>query len=171
MVNNDVGRGTGAMDKWIYGQLAFARSQTLQAIGALSEAELEIIPEGLNNHMKWNLGHIYVVTEKFAFTLTGEAASIPEHFPAWFSSGTSPKDWTVQPPPKETMIALLQRQLERIQARNPNTLNDLLPERYSTTTGLHLTTVVESLNFCLYHEAMHFAAIKSIATLIGNKRS
>lgn len=160
-----------AMNEWIYEQLAFARAQTLKVIETLSEAELEVIPEGLNNHVKWNLGHIYVVTEKFAFTLTGEAAAIPKHFQAWFASGTSPKDWTVKPPTKEELIALLQHQLERIQARNVNNLNDLLPESYSTTTGLHLATVEESFSFCLYHEAMHYAAIKSIITLINSKRA
>jgi len=159
------------MNEWIYGQLAFARSQTLKVIEGLSEAELEVIPEGLNNHVKWNLGHIYVVTEKFAFTLTGEAATIPEHFQQWFASGTSPKAWTATPPTKDVLIHLLQQQLERIQARNVNRLNDPLPESYSTTTGLHLATVAESLSFCLYHEAMHYAAIKSIITLINNKRT
>jgi len=160
-----------AMNEWIYEQLAFARAQTLKVIETLSEAELEVIPEGLNNDVKWNLGHIYVVTEKFAFTLTDEAAAIPEHFQAWFASGTSPKQWTVKPPTKEELIALLQHQLERIQARNVNSLNDLLPESYSTTTGLHLATVAESLSFCLYHEAMHYAAIKSIITLINSNRA
>jgi len=171
VVNTRVERGTTEMNESICGQLAFARSQTLKVIEKLSDAELEINPEGLNNDVKWNLGHIYVITEKFAFTLTGEAAMIPEHFQGWFASGTSPNEWTVTPPTKEELITLLQQQLERIQARNVNSFNDPLPESYSTTTGLHLATVAESLSFCLYHEAMHFAAIKSIITLINNKRT
>ncbi|MEK4248953.1 DinB family protein [Paenibacillus sp. FSL W7-1287] len=157
------------MKDWIFNQLEFARLQTIRAIEQQAEEELEIIPEGLNNHVKWNLGHIYVVTEKFAFTLTGEEATIPEHFHEWFASGTSPKEWTKKAPTKEELITLLKQQLERVQAQNEQRLNAPLPESYATSTGLQLSTVGESLSFCLYHEAMHYAAIKSIITLISSK--
>ncbi|MFC6333400.1 DinB family protein [Paenibacillus septentrionalis] len=156
------------MSNWIVNQVNFSRNQTLLAASRLTDAESAIIPEGLNNNVKWNLGHIYVVTEKFGFALTGGETNTTEQFLEWFASGTSPRGWTSEPPMLNELISLLQQQLHRISesASNVEQLSRPLTESYTTSTGLHMSTVQESLNFCIYHEAMHFAAIKSIARLV-----
>lgn len=55
------------MDQIIFKQLKFVRSVTVRAVEGLSEGILDSIPEGFNNNIRWNLGHIYLVQEKFAF--------------------------------------------------------------------------------------------------------
>lgn len=55
------------MDQIVFKQIKFVRSVTVRAVEGLSEGTLNSIPEGFNNNIRWNLGHIYLVQEKFAF--------------------------------------------------------------------------------------------------------
>ncbi|MGG0792028.1 DinB family protein [Peribacillus simplex] len=51
------------------------------------------IPEGFNNNIKWNLGHIYVVQEKFAFNIINERTTMQKNIFDLFSIATKPTDW------------------------------------------------------------------------------
>lgn len=85
-----------------------------------------------------------------------------------FSTGTKPIDWgdkallTIQ-----GQIQLLKNQIDRIEQNLEGRLDDVIVP-YTTSTGLTLSTLKELISFCLYHEGMHFDAIKSIKRMIQN---
>ena len=154
------------MAQFIFKQLQFVRENTLAEVNELTEEQLLIVPASFRNNIKWHLGHIYVVHEKFAFDLTGEKGFYPNHFKEYFGTGSSPSDWKEDVlPTHEELMALLKQQQLRIE-QSLNLRLDNTTEPYTTSTGLTLSTVQELLSFCLYHEGMHFGAIKSFKRLV-----
>ncbi len=143
-------------------QLQFARQSTIDYVKQLEERRFEVTPKGFNNHIKWNLGHIYVALEKIVFRLTGEKTEFPVNFPELFSPGTSPKEWTMEAPETTELINALEEQLERLDSLLSKRLDNAIPEEYTTSTGLQISTIGDCVNFIIYHEGMHFGIIKSI---------
>ncbi|MGW6383988.1 hypothetical protein [Peribacillus butanolivorans] len=81
------------MKNYIFKQLKFVRETLLGTwqINMNDETSL-FIPVGFNNNIKWNLGNIYVVQERFAFDIIGEKMTMPNHFKELFSTGTKPSE-------------------------------------------------------------------------------
>lgn len=151
------------MSNYIFKQLRFVRENTLQHVIDVNEQESIFIPKGFRNHIKWNLGHIYVVHERFAFYINPEKMELPEHFIELFAPGTKPADWNESTvPAMKEIISFLDHQMDRIELNLTNRLVDSIEQPYTTSKGLTLSSVEEFLSFCLYHEGMHFEAIKSI---------
>jgi len=153
-------------DQIVFQQLEFVRKVTIQAVTGISEETLDRIPEGFNNNVRWNLGHIYLVQEKFAFHFAGEPMQLPENFDRLFGRGTKPADWNEEPPTLELLLEMLAAQPARIL----ESLHDRLDEQvepYTTGSGLTLSTIGEFINFTLYHEGMHFNSIKLLKRFAG----
>ncbi|WP_062051115.1 DinB family protein [Bacillus sp. JCM 19034] len=157
------------MEHYLFKQLQFVRENTLSQVAGMKEAESRFIPKGFNNNVKWNLGHVYVVNEKFCFELAGGEAHLHNEFVTLFGTGTMPTEWGNQELPTiDELIQLLSNQLNRTEQYLEGRLDDEI-QPYTTSTGLTLSTVKELISFCLYHEGMHFDAIKSINRMIQNK--
>ncbi len=152
-------------------QLQFARQSTIDYVKQLEERRLEIMPKGFNNHIKWNLGHLYVAFENIVFRLIGENAKFPINFPELFSPGTSPKQWTMEAPETTELITLLEGQLERLASLQAKSLDEAIPEVYTTSTGAKFLTVGDCVSFIIYHEGMHFGIIKSMNQVLQEGES
>ncbi|WP_017729400.1 DinB family protein [Halalkalibacterium ligniniphilum] len=151
---------------YLINQLTFVRNNTVKAVKGTSEELADIVPTGFNNSLRWNLGHIYLVHERFAFSFIEEDSQLSEDFVKWFSPGTKPADWDSAPPNVETLVTMLEEQIERIERLLSERLEEKVKEPYTTSSGLRLSSVEEFLSFCLYHEGMHFDAIKTIKRLV-----
>jgi hypothetical protein len=152
--------------EFVWNQLAFIRSVTLKAVEDLAENQADLIPHGFNNHIRWNLGHIYLVQEKFSMGFAGEPMHLPEGFESLFGNGTKPSDWTTPAPALPQIMELLQEQPKRIEEGLKHRMSEKVAQPFTTRSGLTLLTVGECVNFTLYHEGMHFAAIKAIRRFI-----
>ncbi|MCO0597018.1 DinB family protein [Peribacillus butanolivorans] len=161
------------MKNYIFKQLKFVRENTIRHVANMNDETSLFIPVGFNNNIKWNLGHIYAVQERFAFDIIGEKMTMPNHFTELFSTGTKPSEWGEQKSPAiYDLIQLLDNQVNRVEQALEFRLNTTLEQPYTTSTGLTLSSVEELLTFCLYHEGMHFGAIKSISQMFqdGDKK-
>ena len=154
------------MDKVIIEQLKFVRFQTIDYVKNIDESISEIIPVGLKNNIKWNMGHMYVVFEKFAFQLTGQETQYPADFNKWFDPGTQPADWNTVPPTLHQISNLLIEQFEKAELLLSGKMQEEIHPPYKSSTGLTFTHVEQLLGFLIYHEAMHFATIKNIKIII-----
>ncbi|MEJ9226794.1 MULTISPECIES: DinB family protein [Priestia] len=155
------------MEHYICNQLNFARENTIKLVSHMDDAFTEIIPDGLNNNIKWNLGHIYVVQEKFAFSFAGEEINIPEHYNNIFAPGTKPSEWSIERPSLIELLNLLTLQNQRLNLILPKKLGEKSLQPYITSTGLKLRYIDEFLSFCLYHEGMHYNALKNIKSILS----
>lgn len=155
------------MEHYLMRQLQFARQNTMKLVKDVDDIKSENFIKGFNNHIKWNLGHIYVVHERFAFHFVGEELMLPEAYLPLFSPGTKPLEVNEPMPSMEELTNALNTQITRIERRLSNRLKEQVTTPYTTSTGLCLQSVEEFLSFCLYHEGMHFATIKAMKQLLS----
>lgn len=156
------------MSHFVTDQLTFVRRQAVDYVRNINDSVSEIIPTGLRNNIKWNLGHMYVIQEKFAFQLTGEETRYPANFSVWFDPGTKPSDWNMELPTLSQLIDLLTEQSARVESILSSKLKEEIKPHYKSSTGLTFTNVEQLLGFLIYHEAMHFATIKNIKSIIDS---
>lgn len=156
------------MESYIFKQLKFVRENTISQVANMDDQTSLLIPMGFNNNIKWNLGHIFFVQEKFPLSFIGENMILPNRFTKLFESGTNPNEWEEELLPTiDELIQLLQDQVIRIEKTLGLRMKESVQKPYTTSSGLTLSTVEEFLSFCLYHEGMHLDAIKSIKRIIS----
>ncbi|MDQ0114784.1 DinB family protein [Paenibacillus harenae] len=148
------------MNENLFTQIESIRNLTIKAVEGISEQTLDIVPEGFNNSLRWNLGHIYLVQEKFAFHFAGEPVQLSESFERLFARGTKPADWNEEPPTREVLLEMLAEQPIRIQKALLGRVDEPVKAPYTTGSGVLLSTIGEFLTFTLYHEGMHINTIR-----------
>jgi len=156
------------MEQFLFNQLAFVRNQTLNLLDGVSEEMADRIPEGFRNTIRWNVGHIYVVVERFAFQYLGLPQNLPEGFKEQFEYGTSPLNaHEYRVPTLSELEELLKAQQVRIQETLSDRIDEKIIPPYTTSAGMKLETPKEFLTFNLYHEGMHLTVIKLYKELLS----
>lgn len=155
------------MSNSLFTQLAFVRQSTLKLFEGLDEGMADIVPQGFNNNIRWNFGHIYTGQEKMVFQLAREQPLLPDGYAEMFSNGTKPADWQSTPPSLNELHSALAEQTARIEAAFANRLDEKIAAPYTTSAGLTMNTIQELILFTLYHEGMHFTAIRFYKRLLA----
>lgn len=149
------------MRKFLLNQLDVIRSVTLKSVESMFDEQADIQPEGFNNTIRWNLGHIYVVQERLAFHYAGFPVDVPQSYIEMFSNGTKPADWQGDPP----LLAEICSRLAEQPGRIATLLGDRLAEPpvvpFRRFDG-RLDTIGAIIGYSLYHEGLHNAAIALI---------
>lgn len=130
---------------------------TLQGV---TEGDFDKQPEGFNNTIRWNVGHMIYWMDKYSTLSFGSPSAIPDSYDTLFNSGTKPLDWTFAPPSKEELVEMLTAQLSRLSELTP----EMLGEKLSTPYALgpfQFNTAGELFNFALIHDAIHLGTISS----------
>ena len=142
------------------------RQMTLNEINNITEEDARRIPEGFNNNISWNLGHVYNAAGGLLTRFTGENVSAPDNYPKLFERGTKPADWQGEVPSLNELHKKLEKQVEQLEFSFEKRLNDTL----NTTCDfgmVQLTTIGELLDFIMFHEGLHIGAIKGLKRAIG----
>lgn len=156
------------MEHYLFEQLAFVRRATLKAADGVTEEQADIVPEGFRNNIRWNLGHLYVVLERYAFKYIGLPQQLPEGFSERFEFGTSPLSYegSAPAPTLPELELLLGEQTARIR----ETLAGRMQEQatsYTTSTGFTLHTPEQFMSLALYHEGLHQSVIKLYKNILN----
>ncbi|MBH0229180.1 DinB family protein [Halobacillus yeomjeoni] len=156
------------MEKSILKQYDITRSFFLMGAEKITEENADIIPNGYPNSLRWQLGHVYVSLEFFAFRLAGEDVHIPEGYNEMFARGTSPEEWTTEPPKVDELKGLLSEQKERLLKTFEGRLEEKLSEPFKAGP-FQLDTVGEVILFALHHESEHIGVIKGLKNGINGQ--
>jgi len=148
--------------KFLFNQLKVIRSNTINVVKEVSEGQADLVPEGFNNNIRWNLGHVYLAQEQFAFGFISEPMRMPDGFAELFGRDTKPSEWKIQPPTLLELIKLLADQTSRIKEVLDNRLAEVVANPFKMPSGITLKTIGEFLTFSMYHEGMHVQTIKML---------
>ncbi|WP_372631177.1 DinB family protein [Cohnella sp.] len=132
----------------------------------VTETQMDIQPNGFNNTVRWNVGHIVYWMDKYAALCFDSPTEIPEHYERMFGSGTKPSDWTETPPSKEDLVERLSAQLSRLSELTPEMLDHNLQSPFEMGPFIFHTSG-ELFNFALVHEAIHLGVITSQLKLVN----
>jgi hypothetical protein len=129
-------------------------------IQGVTEGYFDKQPEGFNNTIRWNVGHMIYWMDKYSTLSFGSPSAIPDSYDTLFNSGTKPLEWTFAPPSKEELVEMLTAQLSRLSELTP----EMLGEKLSTPYALgpfQFNTAGELFNFALIHDAIHLGTVSS----------
>lgn len=144
-------------------RMELIRSRTIKSLDATSENDLDVIPTGFNNSIRWNLGHVLFVQERLSYSLAGEQQELPDadKYSRLFANGTKPADWTEKPPSVHEIRELLIAQSERIFKKFQSRLDEKIAKPF-----LEFETIGECIEYSLYHEGVHTGAIGGLKKAI-----
>ncbi|MFD2443619.1 DinB family protein [Bacillus sp. CGMCC 1.16607] len=137
------------------------RSLFLKKLEGISQESSLIYPEGFNNHILWNIGHVLTSTEQFMFGFPHKTANLPAHYVELFGMGTKPADWQDDVPTLQVLIEQLKDQVTRLKEIPTEKLNEHLTKPF-----LGIETYGELANFALFHEAHHLGQIHLMKRLV-----
>ena len=135
-------------------------SKTLEGVTAETVAH---IPEGFNNNIHWQVGHILSAGELFLFN--GQE-NIPANYKELFGAGSKPADWSDDVPSLETLLEQLNEQSNRIQQINVEGFAEPLEQPF-----IGNNTVGELAAMGAFHEALHVGQIKILKRLIETSQA
>jgi hypothetical protein len=150
------------MEHLIFKHMETVKDITEKSLKHIPEEAADFIPDGFNNSIRWNFGHIVYIQEKIAFLLLKEKSGLPASYEELFSAGTSPRIWKQEPPSLREIAGSMADQKDRILQFMPGRLEETLPEPFINKAGITFHTAGEAFLFSFYHEALHMEAIKKI---------
>ncbi len=129
------------------------RINYLQLVKDLSIDQLNRIPDGFNNNLVWNYGHIVVTLPLLTYGLSGLPMPVDTRFVNLYRRGTRPEteideaEWKLlQDVSEQTIIQVGQDYQAGLFEEYKS---------YTTTFGYALTSVEEAIQFAPVHEGLH----------------
>lgn len=136
------------------------RERFLELIEGLTIEQLNTTPEGFNNNIIWNFGHIVVAATGLSYVRTGIQPDMEVPYQKLFGKGTRPVEVINQ----ETINALKQLLLSSItqikKDAEAGVFDQMKP--YSTATyGYEMADFHEVLTCILAHDNLHYGYAKA----------
>jgi len=142
--------------------LKIQRSNLLLQLANLNNNELSIIPEGSNNNILWNLGHILVIPQKYFYVVNGHTAHVSQYYIQHYMSGTRPTATDIDKEYKTIKELLL----------STSTLlkDDYDKGMFNNFRAFGNLDFIETLEFLIKHEANHIAKINQILNQLNKTK-
>lgn len=144
------------------------RGQLLDAATGLSSDQMTMIPHGFRNHVHWQLGHVWTITDQLVFGFSGLGSSMPSDYNIYFASGTSPADWTGEAPAIDEVRRKLVEQQAAIREAFIGKLSLPVADR---NNFLAASTVCDLFHVLIAHEAMHLGMLTAMVKSLTVDRS
>ena len=141
------------------------RSNVLGLISELSTEQLNKIPDGFNNNIVWNLGHIIAAQQGVCYKRAGLDTIVSEEFFESYRPGTKPQKF-VDAEEIEHIKELLFSTLDRFEAdaqKGIFTAYTPVVTRY----GVELTNITDAVNFLPFHDGFHMGYMMALRRLIN----
>lgn len=126
--------------------------------------QLNEIPNGFNNNLIWNIGHIIVSQQALIYKNSNLPMYISDEFVHLYKPGTKPERRISQSEADE-IKALLLSLVAKTKEDFQKDLFPAYPEK-DTLTGFHLGSLKEAFEFVNYHEGIHLGYMMSIRKFV-----
>lgn len=144
------------------------RQTVVDAITELTEAQLLAVPDGFDNNILWNVGHIIVVQQALIYGRSGLDPLIDiEAMQASFWPNTSPASWQTTPN-STAILAMLADHTQQLTADlAAGAFSNAVYQPRTSGSGIYCETLEEAIHYNNYHEGLHLGAILALRNLIG----
>lgn len=126
--------------------------------------QLNKIPDGFNNNLIWNIGHIITSQQFLIYGLSNLQMHVPSGLFDLYKPGTKPTRPISQDEANE-LKALLTSLVEQTEKDLSAGKFVTFTERM-TITGFHLTSLRDALEFNNYHEGLHMGYMLAIRKFV-----
>lgn len=132
-----------------------------------SLADLNVIPEGFNNNIVWNIAHSLVTQQLLCYKLSGLEVTIPSHLIDKYKKDTKPQGEISQTELDE-IVNLLSFSIEKTKEDYEEGVFKTFTAYTVSTTGNTLNNVEEALQFSVIHEGIHYGYILALLKALKN---
>ena len=144
--------------------LQATRNNVLKLIENLDLSQLNKIPEGFNNNLAWNLGHIVATQQLLCYGLSSLPKELENDFISKYRKGSKPEGDINQAEldfMKNKMIVLADKMED-------DYTNGIFKEykEYTTSYNATLSSIDDAILFNNMHEAMHFGFMIALKKLV-----
>ena len=129
--------------------------------------DLNKIPQGFNNNMIWNIGHIVVTQQLLAYKLSGLPMIVSDSMVAKYMKDTKPEGFVEQQEVDE-IKQLLFSTIEKTKEDFNHSVFKNFQEYTVSTTGNVLSNIDDSFQFILFHEGMHLGYVMALFRALKN---
>ncbi len=129
--------------------------------------DLNKIPQGFNNNIIWNIGHIVVTQQLLAYKLSGLPMIVSEAMIAKYMKDTKPEGFVPQNEVDE-IKQLLFSTIEKTKDDFNHNVFKNFHEYTVSTTGNVLSNIDDSFQFILFHEGMHLGYVMALSRALKN---
>jgi hypothetical protein len=144
-----------------------SRKAFIQLIDSLTIEELNKIPDGYNNNIIWNFGHIVVSTQTLCYVRTGvlqDAASVK--FNEYYKKDTKPTYTVTEEEVAELKVIAL-KSVEKIKEDYANGKFSGITPFTTATYGVQLNSIEEVLITTIGHDNVHYGYAWALKKLVG----
>jgi len=129
--------------------------------------DLNKIPNGFNNNIVWNIGHIIVTQQLLAYKLSGLPIMLSNTIIDTYKKGSKPERAITQTEVDELKVLLFSTIEKTTEDYNKGLFKNY--ESYTvSTTGNTLTNIDEAFQFIMFHEGMHLGYVMALLRAIKN---
>lgn len=140
------------------------RTFLLENIKDLTPEQLNRIPEGFNNNIIWNLGHLVAAQQGICYKRAGVKPLITDEFWEKYRSGSKPQEPVSEAEIEniKTLFLITLDELEMDYDKNIFTGYTAWTTRY----GNEMTNIDDAISFIPYHEGLHSGVIMAMKRLV-----
>ncbi|MGZ3764272.1 MAG: DinB family protein [Mucilaginibacter sp.] len=140
------------------------RTFLLEQLKELTADQLNKVPEGFNNNIIWNLGHMIAAQQGICYKRADLTAVISDDFWEKFRSGSKPEG-LVSTAEIEDIKQLFFTSLDQLEADYGNHIfAGYAP--WMTRYNVELASIDEAINFLQFHEGLHLGYVMALKRLV-----
>lgn len=145
--------------------LQATRQNIIKSITDYSVAQLNLVPEGFNNNLVWQLGHIVVTQQLLCYRMASQSGYSSEKMIATFRKGTKPEG-DIEAGDIDRIKYLLNKTTEQIE-RDYDDGIFIQYKPYTTSYGFTINNIEEAIAFNNVHEGMHLGMINAMRKVLS----
>jgi len=141
------------------------RKLFITLMNSLSIEKLNEIPEGFNNNIIWNFGHVIVSQQILCYKLANQPLKIDAAYVAKYSKGTKP-DSLIDAEElaflKQQAVFLIDELIADVQAGTLDNYNT-----YLTSFGVVLNEIEDAIKYVTMHEGLHLGYAMALKRIVN----
>ncbi|WP_298221493.1 DinB family protein [Flavobacterium sp.] len=126
--------------------------------------QLNKVPEGFNNNLIWNIGHIIVVQQMLVYKLSGLPMMVSNEMLEKYKRGTKPESEVSQAEVDEIQSLLFETINQTKADFNANIFKTY--NEFTSLSGFTMRNAEDAMAFNYYHEAMHIGMMMSLRKFV-----
>ena len=144
--------------------LKVTRANILKIVDRYDLEQLNKIPEGFNNNLIWNFGHVVVTQQLLCYGLSKLPTQVPAELIDRYRKGSKPEGFVDQ----SELDVFKNFADSTIQQLETDLANGIFKEfkTYPTSYGITLGSIQDAVQFNNVHEGMHLGTMIALTKLI-----
>ena len=140
--------------------LKIGRNNMLNVVKDLTLDQLNVIPQGFNNNLMWNIGHVVVTQQLLCYKLSGLPLNIDDKMVTNFAKGSLPSPNFEREDYEQIKKELLRMPDVLISDYENGIFKDF--NTYPTSFGYDLNSIDDAILFNNVHEGMHLGYLMAL---------